>query len=174
METAIFTGKPILRIAREFQVGEPSLRHHRNMHVSEAVKKASGIGAVVQADTLLAKIKGLEADARRIGAAAEESGDGKTALQAVREIARICELLGKLTGELQTGNSTINVNVSMGPLPEISELAARFTQLDTPEAAARRKWLSEGGPLPKHLVSHFLPRPEPVGDVVEGEIINHK
>jgi hypothetical protein len=162
---------PSSQVAAKYNTIHSTMWRHKKKHLAAELLKADTDKKTMHASSLLEKIKALEVDARRIGATAEESGDAKTALQAVREIARICELLGKLTGELQTGNNTINVQVNMGPLPEVGELAARFTQLDTPEAAARRKWISEGGPLPKHLLPQAIFGSDVVEDVVEGEII---
>jgi hypothetical protein len=65
---------------------------------------------------LLAKITRLEAEARRLGKKAEDAGDFRGAMAAVRELVRIVELLARMQGELQEpSGTTVNV-VYVNPL----------------------------------------------------------
>jgi hypothetical protein len=60
--------------------------------------KATEAAEVVRADVLLARVRGIEAEARRLGRKAEREGDLRAALLALREMARANELLGRLAG----------------------------------------------------------------------------
>jgi hypothetical protein len=82
---------------------------------------------VRQADTLLAKVVTLEADAKRLQGLAEDAGDFKTALQAIRELVRIIELQARLIGELDD-SPTVNVLV----LPEWQALRGVLFQALAP------------------------------------------
>jgi hypothetical protein len=75
-------------------------------HLQAHLVQARAAEAMTQADDLLAKVQRLEHEARRIGQKAEAAGDHRTALQGIRELIRIVELLAKLRGELQTAPTT--------------------------------------------------------------------
>jgi hypothetical protein len=64
---------------------------------------------------LLQKIHGMEAEARRLGAKAEQEGDLRAALLALRELGRAFELQGRLVGAFQPetapGGITVNILV---------------------------------------------------------------
>ncbi len=66
---------------------------------------------VVNANSLLDQVTSLRSRAITILDTAEESGDLKTAISAIREARGCVELLGKLAGELQDA-PTVNVFVS--------------------------------------------------------------
>lgn len=58
----------------------------------------------------MGKITQLEEEARRLGKKAEDAGDLRGALAAVRELVRIVELLARIQGELkEPGGTTVNV-----------------------------------------------------------------
>jgi hypothetical protein len=83
---------------------------HRQEHLPRALVKAKDATDVTQADTLLGKITQLEEEARRLGKKAEDDGDLRTAMTAIRELVRIVELLAKIQGELkEPGGTTVNV-----------------------------------------------------------------
>ena len=65
-----------------------------------ALALAKKAGDVAQADDLLAKLVGLQDKALNILSQAEQAGDLRTALMAVREVRATMELVGKMTGEL--------------------------------------------------------------------------
>ena len=73
--------------------------------------KAKDAAAVANADSLLDQVTSLRTRAIAILDTAEESGDLKTAISAIREARGCVELLGKLAGELQDA-PTVNVFMS--------------------------------------------------------------
>jgi hypothetical protein len=78
-------------------------------HLPEAIN-ATGIS---QTDSVLERLRELNAQAQRLKEKAERTGDLRTALAAVRELSRIVELIAKLRGELTEGGETkiLNVNI---------------------------------------------------------------
>lgn len=93
-------GEPARLLAAVYGVSDRALRRHAATHLPAALVSAQEAADAADADDLLAKVAGLEADARRIGATAEKAGDVRTALAAVRELTRIVELLAKLRGAM--------------------------------------------------------------------------
>lgn len=114
IDAELVDGKETLRaVARTYGVSEDALFRHRQ-HLAASLVAAHGVEVVAHADTLLAKVQGLEADARRIGALAEQEKDLRTALQAIGQLVKIVELLGKVTGELESGQQvTVNINLAV-------------------------------------------------------------
>ncbi|MGB4784793.1 MAG: terminase small subunit, partial [Candidatus Acidiferrum sp.] len=65
-------------------------------HLPEAIN-ATGMS---QTDTVLEQLRRLNAQAQRLKEKAEQEGDLRTALAAVRELSRIVELTARLSGDL--------------------------------------------------------------------------
>ncbi len=112
VDAALLAGEPYRTVSDRFGPSKTALLRHRE-HVPAALAEARQAERVADADSLLDKVRGLEADARRIGAAAEKAGDARTALAAVRELIRIVDLLGRLRGELD--GQGVTVKVKSGP-----------------------------------------------------------
>lgn len=87
-------------IAGQYRIGKSALARHFGSHVSAKLAKAAEAAEVASADSLLAQAQRLLADAQAIQAEAMGAFDHRTALQAVREQARLLDLLGRLLGEL--------------------------------------------------------------------------
>ena len=87
------------------------LRHKEAGHIAAAMVQAVEAAEVVHAGSLLDQVKELQREARAIKDKAEQANDYKTALMGIRELTRIIELLAKLQGELQEGQ-TVNVLVT--------------------------------------------------------------
>ena len=99
IDTALLSGQSLRVVASRFESSLGSVQRHKE-HVAPALALAHEAAEVADADDLLSKVRGLEADARRIGAAAEKAGDLRTALQGVREQTRIIELLVDLAARI--------------------------------------------------------------------------
>ena len=93
--------------------GLPPDRRRRDSEYSPSVSRdncAKEAGDVIQADSLIDKITQLEREATRLGKKAEDAGDLRGAMAAVRELVRIVELLAKIQGDIKDpGGTTINV-----------------------------------------------------------------
>ncbi len=67
---------------------------------------------MIRADGLAAELGRLASEARRLQAAAEEAGELRTAIAALREITRLIELRARIAGELKEGQvNVLNVHI---------------------------------------------------------------
>jgi len=85
-----------------------SLSRHALHHLPARLVQAQAAAEVAEADNLLGLILEQQATARRIAKDAEQGGERRTVLLAVRELLRIVELQAKLAGALQD-NPQVNV-----------------------------------------------------------------
>jgi hypothetical protein len=107
IEARLLEGKPFRELAARFGTSSAALFRHRDAHIPERLMKARDSVEVSRATTLLEQLDGLMTKARQILEAAERAGDLKTALASVRELSRLIELVGKLTGELRAAQVNI-------------------------------------------------------------------
>jgi hypothetical protein len=125
-------------IAGRYGTSKSALDRHKP-HVSRALMKAKGAAEVVQADSLMDKIAQLEQEARRLGRKAEDAGDLRAAMAAVRELVRIVELLAKLQGEIkEPGGTTVNVVYVNAPHPCRSDKQAPTVSCQIVDVLAAR------------------------------------
>lgn len=132
IDRALVSGESAAEISGRYRtVGERAVRRHRSNHLPAKLVMAEKAAEVAEADTLLDQVKDLQGRAYVILDRAEEAGELKTALSAIREARGNLELLAKLLGELDE-RPVVNLNVS----PEWLELRAVIvTALDPhPEA----------------------------------------
>src|SRR5918997_1142496 len=115
-----------------YDVSEASVRRHKSNHLPAKLVMAERAAEVAEADTLLEQVKGLQGRAYAILEKAEENGELRTALGAIREARGNLELLAKLLGELDE-RPQINLNVS----PEWLELRAVIVTALEPHPEAR-------------------------------------
>jgi vancomycin resistance protein YoaR len=110
INAALLGNETYRNIAKRFGASESAVFRHQREHLPAALVKANDAAEVVAADSLMGKITQLEQEARRLGKKAEDAGDYRGAMAAVRELVRIVELLAKLQGELKDpGGTTVNV-----------------------------------------------------------------
>ncbi len=106
IDAALLAGTPFRNIAEQHAVSVGALFRHRD-HLPATLLHAKEIAQVAQADDLLAQVRDLQHRTLRILDSAEQAGDRRTALTAIREARGNLELLGKLAGELQDGQTVI-------------------------------------------------------------------
>jgi hypothetical protein len=106
-------------VASLYDVSEAAVRRHKANHLPAKLVMAEKAAEVVEADNLLDQVKGLQCRAIAILDKAEEGGELRTALSAIREARGNLELLAKLLGELDE-RPVLNLNIS----PEWLELRA--------------------------------------------------
>lgn len=131
IERALISGQPLRSIADHFGVAKTSLIRHRK-HLSRSLLRAKEIKKATDADSILANVCSIQAKAKRILEKAEESGNYRIALSAIREIRGIVELLARMAGKLREG-PTVNFIIS----PEYRRLRAALTTALTPFPEAR-------------------------------------
>ena len=112
IDLAIVEGTASFRdIARQFSLSKDGVARHKAEHLPPVLVSAAAAKEVARGDTLLDKVRALEVQARGIAERAEKAGDLRMTLAAVRELARIVELQGKLAGDLIDAPT---VNVTLG------------------------------------------------------------
>ncbi len=109
IDRQLVEGAAFPAIAALFRVSTDALGRHKANHIPAQLVEAQTAEAASQADELLTKIACLDADAQSIFDQAKRQGDFKTALSALRERARVTELLAKIKGEL---DERAQVNIS--------------------------------------------------------------
>lgn len=111
IDRELVSGEKIGRIAKAFALPESNLRRHRS-HLARVLARSEQH----RASDLMQYVMTLRSDAERLQQKAEEKGDLKTAVFALRERIGIAGLLAKVEGVLKTDNRTTNVlNVTLEP-----------------------------------------------------------
>ncbi|MDQ7822055.1 MAG: hypothetical protein RDV48_04590 [Candidatus Eremiobacteraeota bacterium] len=122
---ALINNTPLHTITHLYTLALDSLKWHKRKHLPELLSKAEeakaasalAMAEVVQekeametgqADSLMGQLKEIISRTERIYGKAEEAGDLRTALQAIKESRENLTLLGKLIGQIQDG-LTINL-----------------------------------------------------------------
>jgi hypothetical protein len=121
------------RIASLCDVSEASVRRHAAKHLPEALAVAVDAERVAKGDDLLRQVRDLQRRAVAILERAEEEGDHRVALGAIREARGCLELLGRLAGELQD-RQTVNILIN----PEWVEIRGVILQALEPHVKARK------------------------------------
>ena len=109
IDAALVSSEVYRAIAKRFSVSESAMYRHRAAHLPQAMVKASQAQEAVQADSLLDQVRSLQERTMTILDTAEDTGNLRVALQAIREARGTVELLARLMGEL---NSEVTVNVA--------------------------------------------------------------
>jgi hypothetical protein len=132
MDKALVKDSSNLSISSLFGVSESAVRRHKANHLPAKLVMAQAAEEVARADDLLSQVKNLQDRALAILDAAEEAGELRTALGAIREARGNLELLAKLLGELDE-RPVVNLNVS----PQWLELRAVIIGALEPHPDAR-------------------------------------
>jgi hypothetical protein len=106
-------------VARQYALGHDAVRRHRLNHLPASLVKAEAAQEIADANTVLGKVQELLTRAWRLADTAEHANDLRSAIQSVRAITPILELLAKLSGELKTAvNITNNIAIAIKGLDE--------------------------------------------------------
>ncbi len=143
IDRALVGGEPNRRIAARCDVTERAVRNHKAGHLPAKLVVAEKASEVARADALLEQVQDLQRRAHAILDKAEEAGELRVALSAIREARGSLELLARLMGELDERAPQVNVLVS----PEWLELRATIVTALEPHPRARESVLRaiEGG-----------------------------
>ena len=134
IDRALVRGEGAPGIAAHYRgLSDDAVRRHREAHLPAKMVKARDVLEMLEADDLLGQVRTLQRQALEILATAQQSGDLKTALGAIREARGNLELLARLLGELES-NPTVNLVVS----PAFIELRTRILRALEPYAEARQ------------------------------------
>jgi hypothetical protein len=132
IDCALASGASHRELSAKYRVSEDSVTRHANGHLPRILAKAAEAAAVSHADSLLEQVQGLQDRAMGILQTAEEAGDLRMALSAIREARGCLELLAKLSGELQQ-EGAINLIVS----PQWVQIRTVLLQALAPHGEAR-------------------------------------
>jgi hypothetical protein len=91
VNAALITGTPLRTIAARYGTSPATLIRHRE-HVPNGLAIARAAVAENEAETLATKVRRLETDAQRLQAAAEEQGDVRAALAAIKVLTELVTL----------------------------------------------------------------------------------
>ena len=110
VDAALLAGEAYRGVAARFSLPPNAVYRHRCHHLPVALRSAIEERDASAAESLLDQVHALQGRAMNILAAAEDAGDLRVALMAIREARSGMELMAKLLGKLNEGN-TVNVNV---------------------------------------------------------------
>jgi len=96
-------------IQKQYGVNISTLSRHKKDHLPKELIKSEKLKEIAKSDTLIEQVQTLKNRAEDILDKVEQQGSHTIALQAIKEIRSIIELLAKIQGEIQTG-VTINLN----------------------------------------------------------------
>src|SRR5215212_447451 len=133
IDEALVGGASNRSAASLYDVSEAAVRRHKGNHLPAKLVMAKAAEEVAEADSLLERVRDLQYKALGILDKAEEAGELRTALGAIREARGNLELLAKLLGEL-SDQPQVNVLVS----PEWLELRAVILTALEPHPEALR------------------------------------
>ncbi len=144
IDRALVDGQSSGKLAGRYRtLDERAIRRHRSNHLPTTLARAREAEEVSRADDLLDQVRGLQDRALTILGKAENAGELRTALGAIREARGNLELLAKLLGELDE-RPQVNILVSpewiavravvlepLAPYPEArAAVAGRLLQLE--------------------------------------------
>ncbi len=144
IDEALVAGESSYALAARYSsLSRAAIQRHGENHLPAKLVMAQAAEEVAQADTLLDQVRDLQRRALDILNKAEEAGELRTALGAIREARGNLELLAKLLGELDERPS-VNVLVSaewvmvrtammeaLGPYPQARvAVAERLSELE--------------------------------------------
>jgi hypothetical protein len=112
IEQSLLSGDSYRTIAQRFAVSRDAVGRHRR-HLPAALAHAREAKEITRGDSLVGQLRDLTSEAERLKEKAEQAGDYRTALAAVRELCRIVELVAKMTGELDSHTETKILNVTL-------------------------------------------------------------
>lgn len=113
IERSLLAGSPLRTIAVQWSVSKTALIRHKE-HVSATLAKAAEKQEEARGDRLLKQLLDLQNRTLALLTEAEQNGDRRTRLGAIREARSNLELIGRFLGELRGGKVNVNlVSVSI-------------------------------------------------------------
>jgi hypothetical protein len=113
MDKLLLRGDQLKSVARRYSVSDDALGRHKR-HMQLVIAKAAA--QVEQKDlaygsALLAEIARIRADAERLQIESERRQDVRGALRAIHERLAVVELEAKLSGQIDTSQKNVTINV---------------------------------------------------------------
>lgn len=142
IDAALVSERGYRAVAKRFGLSESATYRHRAEHLPESLMMAREAGEIARADSLLGDLRSLHERTVRILCEAENAGDLRVALQAVREARGNMELMAKLVGHIGEGSRiTVNVGQEWPSLrSKILDALVPYPEARTALAAALEGW----------------------------------
>ena len=131
MDRLLLRGEQIKSVARRHGVSEDALGRHKK-HVQIVIAKAATVveqKELACGSALLAEIGRIRADAERLQMESERRQDVRGALRAIHERLAVVELEAKLSGQIETGQKSVTINVQTVSPDEALEYARDVLEL---------------------------------------------
>src|SRR6516164_5344178 len=113
IDKALLAGQPLREITGRVPIRKSALHRHKR-HLQTTLTQAKTAEEALRGDSLLEDLQSLAAEANRLKQKAERSGDLRTAMAGLRELARLIEIRARVVGELRDREINLNVlNVSV-------------------------------------------------------------
>jgi hypothetical protein len=113
MDKLLLRGEQLKAVARRYSVSEDALGRHKR-HMQLVIAKAATLVEqkdVAYGSTLISEIGRIRADAERLQLESERRQDVRGALRAIHERLAIVELEAKLSGQIETGQRNVTINM---------------------------------------------------------------
>jgi hypothetical protein len=128
IDAALLTTETKRGIARRYAIDEDAIGRHAAKHLAQQLRDAADLAEVGRLDVLVADVQRLRLQADRLGKAAEEQGDPRTALAALRESRETMAFLAKLLGLGVKEVLAVEVTADVGHFEPSPEFMARVAQ----------------------------------------------
>jgi hypothetical protein len=165
IDAAIASGEPLRNIAKRVSISPAGLLRHK-AHVSVALAKIAEKREESIGESIMARLEKLYQRGERVLDEAERSGDGRLALQAIREtrevLAGVFALANKAAEANPSGNEIVWRVVTIGeaPIHEWAEVPASAVALPYREAGCHFYKCRKNVPqTAEERVESRLPRP---------------
>ncbi len=90
-------------IANRFDLSPAAVHRHRTNHLPKILTKAKQAGEILESTSLMGRIERIMTRCEMIAETATKGKDWMPAIAASRELRGCLELLGKISGEIQSG-----------------------------------------------------------------------
>ena len=134
MDKLLLRGEQLKAVARRYSVSEDALGRHRK-HMQLVIAKAAAVvdhKELAYGSELLAEIGRIRADAERLQLESERRQDVRGALRAIHERLAVVELEAKLSGQIETGQNNVTINLQTVSPEEALEYARDILALFGP------------------------------------------
>src|SRR5713226_5899583 len=141
MDKLLLRGEQLKAVARRYSVSENALGRHRK-HMQLVIAKAAALVEqkdVAYGSALLAEIGRIRADAERLQIESERRQDVRGALRAIHERLAVVELEAKLSGQIETGQKNVTINLQAVSPEEALEYARDILEFFGPGAVPNRE-----------------------------------
>jgi hypothetical protein len=137
MDKLLLRGEQVTLVARRYGVSDDALGRHKK-HMQMVIAKVAALAEqkdVAYGSALMAEISRIRADAERLQLESERRQDVRAALRAIHERLAVVELEAKLSGQIDTSQKNVTINVQAISTDEAVEYARDILDLFAPSTA---------------------------------------